>query len=181
MTTYRTYINKELRNIMKQYPNVVMLGECIRDPYGGACKVTRGLTEDFNNRIFDTPISEAAIIGTATGLSMGGYIPIVEIMFYDFITLCVDQIWNIALKIHQLHRPIKIIIRVMNNTDNTYGPTHSQDMSFLMEEMSRCSNYGIKLIQYESDIDIYEEIIKEDKNGIWIVYEEKQMYSLEMV
>ena len=71
-----------------------MLGEDILDPYGGAFKVTRGLSTDFPARVRTTPISEAAIAGVSAGLALAGFRPIAEIMFGDFLPLCFDQIVN---------------------------------------------------------------------------------------
>ena len=68
-------------------PRVLLLGEDIRSPYGGAFKVTRGLSDDYPDRVINTPISEAGIVGIANGLALGGRRPIVEIMFGDFLGL----------------------------------------------------------------------------------------------
>ena len=64
---------------------VLLLGEDIRSPYGGAFKATRGLSDTFPDRVLNTPISEAGIVGVANGLALGGRRPIVEIMFGDFL------------------------------------------------------------------------------------------------
>ena len=87
-------LNQSLRELLETNPNVVILGEDIVDNYGGAFKVTRGLSKDYPQRVLSTPISEAAITGVAAGMAMRGLRPIVEIMFGDFITLCADQIIN---------------------------------------------------------------------------------------
>ena len=63
-----------------------MLGEDIVDPYGGAFKVTKGLSEEFPGRVISTPISEAGITGVGIGLALNGFRPVVEIMFGDFNT-----------------------------------------------------------------------------------------------
>lgn len=126
---YVDSINSALRRIMTKDSNVVLLGEDIRDPYGGAFKVTKGLSSDFSDRVINTPISESAIVGIATGMAMAGFIPIVEIMFGDFVTLCADQIINGASKFVELfNMPIPMVIRIPVGAGRGYGPTHSQSL-----------------------------------------------------
>ena len=79
-------------------PDVMVLGEDLHDPYGGAFKVTTGLSTEFPGRVISTPISEAGIVGSAIGLALAGFRPVVEIMFADFVTLAMDQICNHAVK-----------------------------------------------------------------------------------
>ncbi|MGH9675006.1 MAG: alpha-ketoacid dehydrogenase subunit beta, partial [Bryobacteraceae bacterium] len=81
MRTVLAALNEGLHAAMRSDPRVVILGEDILDPYGGAFKVTRGLSTSFPDRVFTTPISEAAITGIAAGLAMRGMRPVVEIMF----------------------------------------------------------------------------------------------------
>ena len=92
---YVESLNKSLHHLMQNDEKVIVLGEDVLDPYGGAFKVTKGLSTSFPNRVLTTPISEAAITGFSTGLAMRGFKPIVEIMFGDFITLIADQIINV--------------------------------------------------------------------------------------
>jgi len=97
--TYAEAIREALREEMHKDPLVFLIGEDI-GVYGGAFGVTQGLLEEFGpERVIDTPISEAAIAGTAIGASLLGMRPVAEIMFFDFMTLCADQIVNQAAKI----------------------------------------------------------------------------------
>lgn len=83
---------------MKRDSNVMLLGEDIA-VYGGSFRVTEGLMEMFGeDRVRDTPISEAAIIGAAVGAAMTGLRPVAEIQFNDFFTCCMDQLCNQAAK-----------------------------------------------------------------------------------
>jgi pyruvate/2-oxoglutarate/acetoin dehydrogenase E1 component len=126
----RRKLNKLFRALL-QDKRYLMLGQSVRDPYGGAAKVTRGISTAFDNQVIDCPISEAAMIGISTGLSMQGFIPITEIMFADFLTLCIDQLFNIAVKMREVHGiDIKMTIRAMEGIKE-YGPTHSQNMDWL--------------------------------------------------
>jgi pyruvate/2-oxoglutarate/acetoin dehydrogenase E1 component len=96
--TYAEAIRSAIREEMNRDPRVFLIGEDI-GVYGGAFGVSTGLLEEFGpDRIRETPISEATIIGTATGAALMGMRPIAEIMFMDFITLAMDQLVNQAAK-----------------------------------------------------------------------------------
>ena len=124
----RAALNSALKIMLQSNPEVLLLGEDLQDPYGGAFKVTEGLSTEFPERVISTPISEAGITGAAIGLAMAGYKPIVEIMFADFLTLCMDQIYNHAVKFPGIFPQIKIplVIRTPSGGHRGYGPTHSQ-------------------------------------------------------
>ena len=95
-------MNETLRYILQNDPRVVILGEDIADPYGGAFKVTRGLTSEFPDRVRTTPVSEGAITGLSAGLALAGFRPVLEIMFGDFLALCFDQILNHIAKYERM-------------------------------------------------------------------------------
>lgn len=78
-------INHGLREEMERNPKIVMWGEDIADPKGGVFGVTRGLTNAFPGRVFNSPLAEASIVGVAGGMAIGGYKPIVEIQFADYL------------------------------------------------------------------------------------------------
>ncbi|MBA4320609.1 MAG: pyruvate dehydrogenase [Flavobacterium sp.] len=122
-------INHALANSLSENSKVVLLGEDIKSPYGGAFKVTEGLSEKYPGRILNTPISEAAIMGIANGLALGGFIPIVEIMFGDFLSLVFDQWLNHAAKFRMMYNnkvKTPVILRTAVGGKRGYGPTHSQ-------------------------------------------------------
>jgi 2-oxoisovalerate dehydrogenase E1 component len=124
-------INRALRSWLEDDVQVVLLGEDVRAPYGGAFKATRGLSDEFPSRVLNTPISEAGIVGVSNGLALGGYRPIVEIMFGDFLTLCFDQIANHAAKFKGMYAgqvSAPIIVRTPMGGGRGYGPTHSQNL-----------------------------------------------------
>ena len=128
---YARAVGDALRDALTADPRVVLLGEDIVDPYGGAFKVTRGLSSQFPTRVRATPISEGAIAGVAAGLAMAGYRPIVEIMFGDFLTLCFDQIVNHIAKYQAMYDgavACPVIIRTPSGGGRGYGPTHSQSL-----------------------------------------------------
>jgi 2-oxoisovalerate dehydrogenase E1 component len=124
----RAALNNALHKLLEHDPDVILLGEDLHDPYGGAFKVTAGLSEKFRGRVISTPISEAGITGAGIGLAMAGKKPIVEIMFADFLTLCMDQIYNHAVKFPGMfaESAVPIVIRAPCGGRRGYGPTHSQ-------------------------------------------------------
>jgi len=93
-------LNDALHEVLDEDENVFLIGEDILDPYGGAFKVTKGLSTKYPGRVLGAPISEAAIVGIGIGASMRGKKPVIEIMFGDFITLAADQIINHLAKFH---------------------------------------------------------------------------------
>ena len=124
-------LNAALHDLLAQDSQIYVLGEDILDPYGGAFKVTKGLSDCFPDRVLTTPISEACIVGLATGLAVRGRPAIVEIMFGDFLCLAMDQILNHASKLawvydHQIDVPL--IIRTPMGGRRGYGATHSQSL-----------------------------------------------------
>ncbi|HKY13395.1 MAG TPA: transketolase C-terminal domain-containing protein [Microthrixaceae bacterium] len=120
-----------LRECLSEDPRVVIMGEDIADPYGGAFKVTKGLSTEFPDRVRTTPISEAGITGTAAGLALSGYRPVVEVMFGDFLTLTFDQIVNHITKYPSMsagQATCPVIVRTPMGGGRGYGPTHSQSL-----------------------------------------------------
>ncbi len=108
---------------------VMLIGEDIESPYGGAFKCTAGLSERFPGRVRNTPISEAVIVGVSNGLSMSGLIPIAEIMFGDFLALAADQWINHAAKFPWMYNDqvrMPLIVRTPMGGKRGYAATHSQ-------------------------------------------------------
>ena len=77
-------LNRAMREEMEHNPKAVMWGEDIADPKGGVFGVTRGLTNRYPDRVRNSPLAEASIVGVAGGMAIGGYKPIVEIQFADY-------------------------------------------------------------------------------------------------
>lgn len=129
--TFSEAINKALSELFTENDDVFLMGEDI-GVYGGAFGVTRGLLEKHGPvKLMETPISEAGFTGVAVGAALMGSRPIVEIMFMDFITLCVDQLVNQAAKIRYLklgEHGCPLVVRVVSGGGRGYGPTHSQNL-----------------------------------------------------
>lgn len=124
-------INYSLKQIMAADKKIYFIGEDVKSPYGGAFKISEGLSDLFSDRVLNTPISESAIVGTGIGLAMEGFKPIVEIMFGDFITLAMDQIINHAAKFRYMYHEqvrLPLMIRTPMGGGRGYGPTHSQTL-----------------------------------------------------
>lgn len=131
MTTVLESLNDALHDLMARDPAVYLLGEDVLDPYGGAFKVTRGLSSAFPDRTLTTPVSEAGITGVAAGMALRGLRPIVEIMFGDFLSLTADQLINHAAKarwMYGVEEPVSLVIRTPMGGRRGYGPTHSQSL-----------------------------------------------------
>jgi 2-oxoisovalerate dehydrogenase E1 component len=124
-------INRALHRWLEQDTKVLLIGEDIRAPYGGAFKVTRGLSDAFPARVLNTPISEAAIVGVGNGAALSGWRPVVEIMFGDFLALCFDQLVNHAAKFVGMYNGKvgnPLVVRSPMGGGRGYGPTHSQNL-----------------------------------------------------
>lgn len=124
-------IRKGLEEAMTAHNECVIIGEDIESPYGGAFKATMGLSAKWPERVRNTPISEAAIAGIGNGLAMRGMKPIVEIMFGDFLTLCMDQWINHAAKFKFMFNDkvsVPVILRTPMGGKRGYAATHSQSI-----------------------------------------------------
>ncbi|MCW3841243.1 alpha-ketoacid dehydrogenase subunit beta [Micromonospora yasonensis] len=122
-------LNQALHALLADDPRLYLLGEDLADPYGGAFKVTRGLSSRWPDRVLSTPLSEGGIVGVAGGLALAGQRAIVEIMFSDFVALAFDQILNFASKSTAMYGrrvPMPLVVRCPTGGNRGYGPTHSQ-------------------------------------------------------
>jgi 2-oxoisovalerate dehydrogenase E1 component len=156
---------------------IVMIGEDIRSPYGGAFKVTKGLSDHFPDRVFNSSISEAAIVGLGNGLALHGQLPVCEIMFGDFMTLACDQFINHAAKFRRMYNEqvtVPLIIRTPMGGGRAYGPTHSQSLEkhFLGVPHTQC----LALHQRISPEIIYNELF-DSIDRPTLVIENKLLYA----
>ncbi len=129
MITYREAVAEGIAREMRRDPSVVCLGEDI-GAAGGVFKTTAGLFEEFGRgRIWDTPISEQAIVGAAMGAAMTGMRPVAEIMFSDFLACCWDFIANEMPKIRYMtggQVKVPMVVRTANGGGLGFGAQHSQ-------------------------------------------------------
>lgn len=127
--TYSEALREALREEMLRDPNVILLGEEI-GVFQGVYRVTRGLLEEFGpDRVRDTPISEAAIAGAAIGLAMAGLKPVAEIMYMDFLPICMDQLATQAAKMRFMsggQLKVPMVLRTQYSLGRQHGSQHSQ-------------------------------------------------------
>ncbi|MES2290691.1 MAG: alpha-ketoacid dehydrogenase subunit beta [Pseudomonadota bacterium] len=150
----REAINLTLHQEMERDPNVIVLGEDLvggmgtaggPEAIGGIWKTTAGLYDKFGaGRVIDTPISESAIIGAAAGAALAGKRPVAELMFADFIGVCLDQIWNQMAKFRYMFggkTRCPAVIRVAYGAGRNAGPQHSQAAYAMMTAIP-----GLKIV-----------------------------------
>lgn len=126
--------NHALRRALTERPETLVYGEDVAVP-GGVFGVTKGLARDFGDRVFDTPISESAILGSAVGASMVGARPIVEIMWADFLLVALDQVVNQAANVRYLSRGTRtaaLTIRTQQGMSPGACAQHSQNLEALL-------------------------------------------------
>lgn len=120
-------ISEGLRQCMERFPDLVLMGQDIAE-YGGVFKVTDGLANRFgDDRVRNTPLCEAAVVGAALGLAMKGMKAMVEMQFADFVTEGFNQIVNNLAKVHwRWGQPADVVIRMPTGAGTAAGPFHSQ-------------------------------------------------------
>lgn len=129
--SYREAVTATLAEEMARDPDVVLLGEDVADS-GGVFKATPGLLERFGEeRVWDTPISEQAIIGATMGAAMTGLRPVAEIMFSDFLAVCWDLVANQIAKARYMtggQLCLPLVIRTANGGGVGFAAQHSQSV-----------------------------------------------------
>ncbi len=171
--TYLEAIRQGIWEEMERDTSVFLLGEDIGS-YGGAFKVTAGMQEKFGeDRVIDTPISESAIVGAAVGAALMGMRPVAEMQFMDFISCGLDQLVNMAAKIHyRWGAAVPMVVRGPSGAGVHGGPFHSQS-----NEMWFVHVPGLKVVAPATAYDA-KGLIKasiRDNNPV-IFYEHKYLY-----
>ena len=186
--TFRQAINEALRQEMRRDPRVVLLGEDIAggagapgedDAWGGVLGVTKGLVGEFGRaRVLDTPLSESAYIGAAVGAAATGLRPVAELMFVDFMGVCLDQIFNQAAKLRYMFgggAVTPMVIRTMYGAGFRAASQHSQCLYPLFTHIP-----GLKVAIPSSPYEakgLLIQAIRDDDPVIF--FENKVMYDLE--
>lgn len=175
-TRFGRAINKALSDAMAADESVVVFGEDVAAP-GGPFGVTRGLLEAYGkDRVRDTPISEAVIVGAAVGAAMSGLRPVVEIMFMDFVTLAMDALVNQAAKARFMFGgqfSVPMVVRMPHGGGLNAGPQHSQCLEAWFAHLP-----GLKVVCPANAADAYElmRAAIEDPNPVVFV-ENKALYA----
>ncbi|MHC3454428.1 2-oxo acid dehydrogenase subunit E2 [Streptomyces prasinus] len=171
-------LNAALHRLFEERSSLHLLGEDVLDPYGGAFKVTRGLSTRHPDRVFSTPISEAGITGVAGGLALAGDQAIVEMMFGDFAALAFDQVLNLISKSVTMYGdrvPMPVVVRCPVGGNRGYGPTHSQS---LQKHFLGVPNLAL----YETSPfhDPYVQLAESLDRGPAMLFEDKVLYTRRM-
>lgn len=180
LRTVAAAINAALHAVFEADERVHLIGEDLLDPYGGAFKISRGLSTRWPARVHTTPISEAAIVGICGGMAMRGLRPVAEIMFGDFIALAFDQILNHITKFSAMYNAqasAPVVIRTPMGGGRGYGPTHSQSLEKFLVGVP---GLDVVAVSHLHDIErMYRAAICESGNPTVIV-ENKLLYGVEM-
>jgi len=141
--TYVEAIGRGIWEELERDENVFVLGEDVGS-YGGAFRVTAGMLDRFGpERILDTPISESAIVGAASGAAMMGMRPVIEMQFIDFISSAFNMITNFAAKAHyRWGVSMPMVIRGPSGGGVNAGPFHSQNVEAYFHHTP-----GLKIVQ----------------------------------
>ena len=171
--TYLQAISDGLRQEMRRDQRVFVLGEDV-GVYGGAFKVTLGFQEEFGSwRVIDTPLSETAIVGGATGAAMMGLRPVAEMQFADFVSCAWDHLVTVAAKQRwRAGTPVPFVLRLPSGGGFSGGPFHSQN-----PESSFAHIPGLKCVCPATPEDAKGLIIAaiEDPNPV-LFFEHKHLY-----
>jgi pyruvate/2-oxoglutarate/acetoin dehydrogenase E1 component len=185
--TYQQAINEALRQEMERDPTVVVFGEDVRggagspgedDAWGGVLGVTKGLAPKFPDRVLDTPISESAYIGAAAGAAASGLRPVAELMFVDFLGVCLDQIFNQAAKFRYMFggkAVTPMVIRAMWGAGIRAASQHSQALYPIFTHIP-----GLKVVAPSNPYDakgLLIQAIRDDDPVIFL--EHKVLYTVE--
>ena len=124
---YIDAISDALRESMRKFDNLVILGQDIAE-YGGAFKITQGFVDEFGkDRVRNTPICESGVVGAAMGLALNGYKAVMEMQFADFVTCGFNQVVNnLAKTYYRWEQAVDVVIRMPAGAGTGAGPFHSQ-------------------------------------------------------
>jgi len=130
--TYKEALKEALREELKRDERVFLMGEDIADPFGGAYKVTLGLSPEFGTeRIIQTPISELGTVGACIGAALTGMRPVFDMMYIDFVGMAMDQILNQAAKIRYMsggQAQVPMVLRTQGGMGRSSAAHHAQSL-----------------------------------------------------
>lgn len=169
-------IREAFDNQLSRCNKIVFMGEDICDPYGGAFKATKGLSVKYGGQLLNMPISEAAMTGIAVGMALNGCVPIVEMMFGDFVTLAFDQLLNHASKygwVYGNNVKVPMIIRTPMGAKRGYGPTHSQSLEKFLVGIP-----GVRVLAMTLALNprLFYDLLCENISEPTVIIENKKMY-----
>lgn len=175
--TFGEAVKEAIAEEMHRDPNVFLMGEDV-GPAGTVFKVLTGLYDEFGpDRVIDTPISEAGLVGLGVGAALTGMRPIVDVMFGDFITLAMDQIVNQAAKLCYMsggQASVPLTIRTTLGAGRSSAAQHSQSLHAWLAHIP-----GLKVVIPSTPADakgLFKSAVR-DNNPV-VIYEDKMMYAL---
>jgi pyruvate/2-oxoglutarate/acetoin dehydrogenase E1 component len=174
--TYREAVREAMVSAMRENEEVFLMGEDV-GVYGGAFGVSRGMVEEFGEeRVVDTPISEAGYVGLCAGAALMGMRPIAEIQFSDFITHCMDQLVNQAAKIRYMfggEATVPMVVRTPGGAGTGAAAQHSQSLEVWFVHVP-----GLKVVMPSTPYDAKGLLLSaiDDPNTV-IFYEHKLLYN----
>ena len=175
--TYGEAVKEAIAEEMRRDPMVFLMGEDVGRA-GTVFKVLSGLHEEFgDDRVMDTPIAEAGLVGLGVGAALTGSRPIVDIMFGDFITLAMDQIVNQAAKLRYMsggQARVPLTLRATMGAGRSSAAQHSQSLHAWLAHIP-----GLKIAIPSTPADakgLFKSAVRDD-NPV-VIYEDKMMYAL---
>ena len=185
--SFRDAINEALDQEMARDETVIVMGEDIvggtgspgeADAWGGVLGVTKGLYAKHGNRMMDTPLSESAYVGAAIGAAACGMRPVAELMFIDFMGVCLDQIYNQAAKFRYMFggkAETPVVIRTMVGAGFRAAAQHSQMLTPIFTHIP-----GIKVVLPSSPYDAKGLLIQSIRDNDPVIFcEHKNLYGIE--
>lgn len=185
--SYKQAINEALDQEMARDPRVIVMGEDIvggtgspgeADAWGGVLGVTKGLYAKHGDRLMDTPLSESAYVGAAIGAAACGMRPVAELMFIDFMGVCLDQIYNQAAKFRYMFggkAQTPVVIRTMVGAGFRAAAQHSQMLTPIFTHIP-----GIKVVLPATPYDAKGLLIQAIRDNDPVIFcEHKNLYGLE--
>src|SRR5918999_6294791 len=182
--TFQQAINEALAQEMGRDETVVVFGEDVvggsgapgeDDAWGGVLGITKGLYGQYPSRVLDTPISESAFIGAAAGAAASGLRPVVELMFVDFMGVCLDQIFNQAGKFRYMFggkAVTPMVVRTMFGAGIRAASQHSQALYPILTHIP-----GLKVVVPSSPYDAKGLMIQSIRDDDPVIFfEHKAMY-----
>ena len=173
---YVDAVRDGLAEAMRRNPRVVLMGQDIAE-YGGVFKATDGLVQEFGkDRVRNTPTIESGMVGAGVGLALGGYVPMMEIQYGDFITCAFNQIVNNVAKTHyRWGSAIPMVIRAPIGGGLAAGTFHSQNVEAWFTHVA-----GLKVVQPATSRDAKGLLLAAFEDGNPVLYlEHKFLYRSE--
>ena len=177
--SYKEALKEALREEMIRDEDVFLMGEDIADPFGGTYKVTSGLSTEFGDeRVRNTPISEAGIMGAAVGAALTGMRPVAELMYVDFLSCCLDAIGNQAAKIRYMSGgqcEVPAVFRTQQGAGRASAAQHAQSWEAILAHIP-----GLKIVMPATPYDakgLLKTAIRDDDPVVFL--EHKLLYAIE--